>query len=118
MKCATIAQILQDCGWSTFWVGKNHNVPETDVALGSTKKQWPLAKGFDRFYGFIGGETNQFYPDLIADNHPVEQPYLPGPGVKEDEAAVATRWKKPLKKALTTITTITSPRTWPSRRLK
>jgi arylsulfatase A-like enzyme len=73
-ECATVAQILQDCGWSTFWVGKNHNVPETDVALGSTKKQWPLAKGFDRFYGFIGGETNQFYPDLIADNHPVEQP--------------------------------------------
>ena len=76
-ECATVAQILQDCGWSTFWVGKNHNVPETDVALGSTKKQWPLAKGFDRFYGFIGGETNQFYPDLIADNHPVEQPYTP-----------------------------------------
>ena len=76
-ECATVAQILQDAGWSTFWVGKNHNVPETDVALGSTKKQWPLAKGFDRFYGFIGGETNQWYPDLIADNHPVEQPYLP-----------------------------------------
>ena len=83
-ECATVAQILQDCGWSTFWVGKNHNVPETDVALGSTKKQWPLAKGFDRFYGFIGGETNQFYPDLIADNHPVEQPYLPGPGGKDE----------------------------------
>ena len=76
-ECATVAQILQDCGWSTFWVGKNHNVPETDVALGSTKKQWPLAKGFDRFYGFIGGETNQFYPDLIADNHPVEPPDTP-----------------------------------------
>jgi arylsulfatase len=76
-ECATVAQILQDAGWSTFWVGKNHNVPETDVALGSTKKQWPLAKGFDRFYGFIGGETNQWYPDLIADNHPVEQPCLP-----------------------------------------
>ena len=91
-ECATVAQILQDAGWSTFWVGKNHNVPETDVALGSTKKQWPLAKGFDRFYGFIGGETNQFYPDLIADNHPVEQPYS---------------WRA-----------ITSPRTWPTRRFK
>lgn len=75
-ECATVAQILQDAGWSTFWVGKNHNVPETDVSLGSTKKQWPLAKGFDRFYGFIGGETNQFYPDLIADNHPVEPPEM------------------------------------------
>jgi arylsulfatase len=79
-ECATVAQLLQDAGWSTFWVGKNHNVPETDLGAGSTKKQWPLAKGFDRFYGFIGGETNQFYPDLTADNHTVEQPYLPEDG--------------------------------------
>ncbi len=84
-ECATVAQILQDAGWSTFWVGKNHNVPETDVALGSTKKQWPLAKGFDRFYGFIGGETSQWYPDLIADNHPVEQPYLPKKDWENDD---------------------------------
>lgn len=86
-ECATIAQILQDAGWSTFWVGKNHNVPETDVAQGSTKKQWPLAKGFDRFYGFIGGETNQWYPDLIVDNHPIELPEDHFPGyTPEDEA--------------------------------
>lgn len=84
-QCATIAQILQDEGWSTFWVGKNHNVPETDVAQGSTKKQWPLAKGFDRFYGFIGGETNQWYPDLIADNHPIELSENHKPGFTESE---------------------------------
>lgn len=83
-ECATVAQVLQDSGWSTFWVGKNHNVPETDVALGSTKKQWPLGKGFDRFYGFIGGETNQFFPDLIADNHPVEQEEVDGYHLSKD----------------------------------
>lgn len=93
-ECATIAQLLQDAGWSTFWVGKNHNVPETDVALGSTKKQWPLAKGFDRFYGFIGGETNQFYPDLIADNHPVEQPYVEGYHLSKDLADQAIQMIK------------------------
>ena len=93
-ECATVAQILQDAGWSTFWVGKNHNVPETDVALGSTKKQWPLAKGFDRFYGFIGGETNQFYPDLIADNHPVEQPYVEGYHLSKDLADQAIKMLK------------------------
>lgn len=93
-ECATVAQILQDAGWSTFWVGKNHNVPETDVALGSTKKQWPLAKGFDRFYGFIGGETNQFYPDLIADNHPVEQPYVEGYHLSKDLADQAIQMIK------------------------
>jgi arylsulfatase len=93
-ECATVAQILQDAGWSTFWVGKNHNVPETDVALGSTKKQWPLAKGFDRFYGFIGGETNQFFPDLIADNHPVEQPYVDGYHLSADLADQAIQMIK------------------------
>lgn len=79
-SCATIGQILQDGGWSTFWVGKNHNVPETDLTSGATRKQWPLQKGFDRYYGFIGGETNQWYPDLIEDNHYIDQPYTPEEG--------------------------------------
>jgi arylsulfatase len=63
-ECATIGQVLQDNGYSTFWVGKNHNVPEEDVSSGGSKSEWPLQKGFDRFYGFLGGETNQWYPDL------------------------------------------------------
>ena len=46
----------------------------------ATKRNWPLARGFDRFYGFIGGETNQWYPDLVEDNHYVEQPYTPEEG--------------------------------------
>ena len=79
-QCATIGQVLQDNGWSTFWLGKNHNVPETDLSAGANKKQWPLQMGFDRFYGFIGGETNQFYPDLTEDNHFIEQPYGPEQG--------------------------------------
>lgn len=79
-QCATIGQILQDNGWSTFWLGKNHNVPEQDVAAGATRKQWPLQQGFDRFYGFLGGETNQWYPDLVEDNHFIEQPYSPEEG--------------------------------------
>jgi arylsulfatase A-like enzyme len=79
-ECATIGQILQDGGWSTFWLGKNHNVVETDLAAGASKKQWPLAKGFDRYYGFLGGETNNWYPDLIEDNHAIDQPYMPEEG--------------------------------------
>ena len=79
-QCATIGQILQDGGWSTFWLGKNHNVPETDLSAGASKKQWPLNKGFDRYYGFIGGETNNWYPDLIEDNHAIEPPYSPEEG--------------------------------------
>ena len=66
-EAATMAQILNDNGWSTFWLGKDHNVPETDLSSGANKSQWPLQQGYDRFYGFIGGETNQFYPDLVEE---------------------------------------------------
>jgi arylsulfatase A-like enzyme len=79
-ECATIGQILQDGGWSTFWLGKNHNVAEQDVASGASRKQWPLNQGFDRYYGFIGGETTQWYPDLVEDNRFVDQPYGPQDG--------------------------------------
>ena len=79
-ECATIGQVLQDNGFSTFWLGKNHNVPEEDISGGASRSEWPLAKGFDRYYGFLGGETNNWYPDLINDNHFVEQPYGPDEG--------------------------------------
>jgi arylsulfatase len=79
-QTATIGQILQDNGWSTFWLGKDHNVAEQDLASGATKKQWPLQRGFDRYYGFLGGETNQWYPDLVEDNRYVEPPATPDQG--------------------------------------
>lgn len=79
-NCAPFAQIIRDHGWSTFWVGKNHNVPEPDVAPGGSRASWPTQMGFDRFYGFIGGETNNWYPDLVEDNHFVEPPYGPEDG--------------------------------------
>jgi arylsulfatase len=80
LENGTIAQILRDAGWSTFWVGKNHNVPVDAFGMSASKKKWPLGLGFDRFYGFIGGETNQWYPELIEDNHFVDQPYPPEDG--------------------------------------
>lgn len=80
LENATMASVLRDAGWSTFWVGKNHNVPVDAFDMGSSKKAWPLGLGYDRFYGFLGGETNQWYPELIEDNHLVEQPYQPEDG--------------------------------------
>ena len=77
---ATIATILRNAGYSTFWVGKNHNVPVDAFDIAANRKCWPLGLGYDRFYGFIGGETNQWYPELIEDNHFVEQPYTPEEG--------------------------------------
>jgi len=79
-ECATIGQVLQDNGYSTFWLGKNHNVPEQDIASGASRSEWPLQKGFDRYYGFLGGENNQWYPDLVEDNKFVDQPYTPEEG--------------------------------------
>ncbi len=76
----TVAQVLRDAGYSTYWVGKNHNVPVDAFDMGGSKKEWPLGLGYDRFYGFIGGETNQWYPELIEDNHFVEQPSQPEDG--------------------------------------
>ena len=76
----TMAQVLRDAGWSTYWIGKNHNVPVDAFDMGGSKKRWPLGLGYDRFYGFIGGETNQWYPELIEDNHFVEQPSQPEDG--------------------------------------
>jgi arylsulfatase A-like enzyme len=79
-ECASMATVLREAGWSTFWVGKNHNIPVDAWTMGSSKKDWPLGQGYDRFYGFIGGETNQWYPDLAEDNHYTDQPYGPEDG--------------------------------------
>ena len=49
--------------------------------LASTRRNWPTGRGFERFYGFLGAETNQWYPDLVHDNHPVDPPRTPGGGL-------------------------------------
>ena len=77
---ATIAEVLSEQGYNTYMLGKWHLCPEDEMNLASTKRNWPIGRGFERYYGFIGGETNQWYPDLIYDNHPVEQPALPEDG--------------------------------------
>jgi arylsulfatase len=79
-ECGTVAEVLGERGWNTYAVGKWHLTPEDEMNLASRKSQWPLGRGFERFYGFLGAETNQWYPDLVHDNHPVDQPYLPEEG--------------------------------------
>jgi arylsulfatase len=79
-ECATLPEILVERGYSTAMVGKWHLCAEDEMNLASTKRNWPLGRGFERFYGFLGAETNQWYPDLVHDNHPVDQPYPPEAG--------------------------------------
>ncbi len=83
---ATVAEVLKSEGYATFCVGKWHLAPMEQCSAAGPFDQWPLARGFDRFYGFLEGETDQFHPDLVADNHPIEPPGKPEDGyhVSED----------------------------------
>ena len=79
-ETATIAEVLVERGYNTYMLGKWHLCPEDEMNLASTKRNWPLGRGFERYYGFLGGETSQWHPDLVYDNHPVEQPSQPEDG--------------------------------------
>jgi arylsulfatase A-like enzyme len=80
MECAMAPEVLGEQGWSTFMVGKWHLTAEDEENLASRRLGWPSGRGFDRWYGFLGAETNQWYPDLVYDNHPVDPPMTPEEG--------------------------------------
>jgi len=75
-----LPEILGELGWNTYMVGKWHLCPTDEMNLAATRRNWPTGRGFERFYGFLGAETNQWYPDLVYDNHPVDQPASPKDG--------------------------------------
>ena len=75
-----LSEILGELGWNTYMVGKWHLCPTDEMNLASTRRNWPSGRGFERWYGFLGAETNQWYPDLVYDNHPVDQPKSPEEG--------------------------------------
>src|SRR2546429_546426 len=67
-NCATVGQVLKDNGYATSWFGKNHNTPTYVYSLPGPFDQWPSGMGFQYFYGFMGGETNQWTPYLLQDH--------------------------------------------------
>ncbi len=75
-----ISEVLAEQGYSTYCVGKWHLTPGDETTLASFKGRWPLGRGFERFYGFLGGESNSWYPDLVHDNHQVDAPATPDEG--------------------------------------
>lgn len=79
-SCATIAELLQENGYATGWWGKNHNVPDNQTSPAGPFDRWPTNMGFDYFYGFISGETDQFYPTLVRNTTPVDPPATPEQG--------------------------------------
>jgi arylsulfatase len=74
---ALLSEVLSECGYNTYCVGKWHLTPLEESNQASTKRHWPTSRGFERFYGFMGGETDQWYPDLVYDNHAVNPQATP-----------------------------------------
>jgi arylsulfatase A-like enzyme len=75
-----LSETLVARGYSTYLVGKYHLMPSEFESAAGPFDRWPLGRGFERFYGFLGGDTSQWTPDLIYDNHPVEPPRTPEDG--------------------------------------
>ena len=86
---ATLAEILKAEGYATFCAGKWHLAPTNDISAAGPFDQWPLARGFDRFYGFLEGETDQFHPQLVVNNHHIDPPGTPAEGYHLSEDLVS-----------------------------
>ena len=83
-----LSEMLLEHGYSTFMVGKWHLTPSNQETAAGPYDRWPLGRGFERFYGFLGGDTSQWYPDLVYDNHQVEPPKKPEEGYHLSEDLV------------------------------
>src|SRR5215469_14473499 len=75
-----LSEILIGQGYSTYAIGKWHLTPVEQTSAAGPYDRWPLGRGFDRYYGFLGGDTHQYYPDLVYDNHQVDPPETPEQG--------------------------------------
>src|SRR5439155_24391292 len=73
-SCGTVEEILRGNGYNTSWFGKNHNVPDRQLSQSEPFDLWPTSLGFDYFYGFIGGDTDQWHPAIFDGTHPIETP--------------------------------------------
>ena len=75
----TIGAILKENGYATSWFGKNHNTPFYEATPAGPFNQWPVGMGFEYFYGFVGGDTSQWQPNLFRNTTPIF-PFQGNPG--------------------------------------
>jgi arylsulfatase len=94
-----LSEILLSQGYATFAIGKWHLTLASEYASGANKARWPLSRGFERFYGFLGGKTNQWAPTLVHDNHYIDPPGRPENGyhLNADLADQAMRYISELR---------------------
>ena len=79
-SAATLPRVLKDAGYNTMAVGKWHLAPRWELSAAGPFDRWPLGLGFERYYGFMGGDTNQWAPGLVQDNTYVDPPRTPADG--------------------------------------
>ena len=77
---ALMSEVLVERGWSTYAVGKWHLAPPEDCHAAGSRRYWPLGRGFDRYYGFLDGMTDQYFPSLVSDSRPIDPPATPEQG--------------------------------------
>ena len=75
-----LSEILRAQGYNTYCVGKWHLAPEETMTAAGPYDRWPLGRGFERYYGFLGGDTHQYYPELVRDNSQTEPETTPEQG--------------------------------------
>ncbi len=90
---ATIGRVLLDNGYRTSWFGKDHNTPTWDASQAGPFDQWPTGMGFEYFYGFVGGDTSQWQPNLFRNTTAI-YPYVGNPrwNLTTAMADDAVRW--------------------------
>ena len=81
---ANLAEILREAGYSTFAVGKWHLMPMEEATAAGPFRDWPLNRGFDRWYGFHGALADSWHPELFEDNHAIDAPSQDGYHLSED----------------------------------
>ncbi len=75
-----LSEMLLPNGYNTFALGKWHLTPAPQCSPAGPCDRWPLGRGFERYYGFFGGDTHQYFPDLVYDNHRIKPPHTPEEG--------------------------------------
>src|SRR6202166_4340061 len=91
-QIATVAEILKLNGYNTAAFGKMHQTPAWEISASGPFTRWPVGEGFEKFYGFLGGETNQWAPMVFEGTTRIEPPHTPGYNFMTDMTDQAIAW--------------------------
>jgi arylsulfatase A-like enzyme len=91
-QAATVAEILKLNGYNTAAFGKMHQTPAWEISVSGPFARWPVGEGFEKFYGFLGGETNQWAPMIFDGTTRIEPPHTPGYNFMTDMTDQTIAW--------------------------